>query len=164
MEAFYTKPSPFKGIYRIAELNRLQQNYPYADLDLHQMVVAEAANATSSAMVVVGFADVDCRPCKTKPILPRPYISDLAVSNQYRRQGIAKSLVQYCESFIQDVSNRDDVFIRVETNNTPAINMYNNMNYDTIRDEYCKISKSQLYVLYKNFTATAAPTNVDESV
>ena len=182
MDAFYTKPSPFKSLHRIAELNRLQQNYPYKDLDLHQMVIAEAigdyanelmndeveregegeSNSKSKSLipipesssnnVIVGFVDVDCRPCKTKPILPRPYISDLSVLTKCRRQGIAKSLVEYCERFIQETSLRNDVYIRVETDNEAAINMYvNNMDYQTISDEYCKISKATLYVLYKKF-------------
>ena len=56
-----------KGLFKIAELNRLQNNYPYVDLDLHQMIVATITN-TAQETVVVGFCDVDARPCKTKQI------------------------------------------------------------------------------------------------
>ena len=60
VQAFYDKPNEmWKHMYRLAELNRLQQNFPYADQDRHRMLVA-----LSSSSEVVGFADIDNRPDK----------------------------------------------------------------------------------------------------
>ena len=122
MNSFYEKGIGMKGLFKIAELNRLQNNYPYVDLDLHQMIVATTTN-TAQETVVVGFCDVDARPCKTKQILPRPYLSDLAVDPNYRRRGIAKALVLHCEEFVQSIP-RSDLWIRVQESNEAAISMY----------------------------------------
>jgi ribosomal protein S18 acetylase RimI-like enzyme len=126
IDSFYTSQTSWKKLFRLAELNRLQQNYPYTDTDLHQMLVAVIDNQK-----VVGFCDVDARPCKTHPPLPRPYLSDLAVDPKYRRRGIAKSLVQRGESFLQKVP-REELFIRVEETNQAAISMYTGLGYETV--------------------------------
>jgi ribosomal protein S18 acetylase RimI-like enzyme len=126
IDSFYTSQTSWKKLFRLAELNRLQQNYPYTDTDLHQMLVAVIDNQQ-----VVGFCDVDARPCKTYPPLPRPYLSDLAVDPKYRRRGIAKSLVQRGESFLQKVP-REELFIRVEETNQAAISMYTGLGYETV--------------------------------
>jgi ribosomal protein S18 acetylase RimI-like enzyme len=107
----------FKRLYVLAELNRLQNNFPHFDTDVHQMFVATTISCNNekdgdddATSVVVGFCDVDCRPCpdNLKQKLPRPYLSDVLVDPQYRRQGIAKALVMKSEHFVvQDGLNGD---------------------------------------------------------
>lgn len=126
IDSFYTSQTSWRKLNRLAELNRLQQNFPYTDTDLHQMLVAVIDNQK-----VVGFCDVDARPCKTHPPLPRPYLSDLAVQPEYRRRGIAKSLVQRGEYFLQNVPHQE-LFIRVEETNQAAITMYTGLGYETV--------------------------------
>jgi ribosomal protein S18 acetylase RimI-like enzyme len=94
VQSFYNnqKQDVFKHMYRLAELNRLQQNFPYADQGRHRMLVA-VSKATSE---IVGFCDVDNRP--STPNIhykhnPRPILSDLMVSPEFRRKGIARQLV-----------------------------------------------------------------------
>eukprot|EP00980_Cylindrotheca_fusiformis_P012111 scaffold2927_cov143-Cylindrotheca_fusiformis.AAC.1 len=110
LHSFYDKKihnGPWKRVYKLAELNRIQQNFPYQETDLHQMLVA----IDDESARVVGFADIDARPCRTKIRLPRPYLSDLCVDADFRRRGIANRLVQACERFVQSIP-RSDLWIR----------------------------------------------------
>ena len=57
--SFYDKPhAVFGHMFRLAELNRLQENFPYVDQKRHRMLVA-VSKATND---IVGFVDVDARP------------------------------------------------------------------------------------------------------
>ncbi len=132
VDSFYDAKTAiiWRRLYQLAELNRLQQNFPYpttttasgggGEGDDHRMYVAEAAShgdgvgdegqpgsgsrtstaAPSPGPMVVGFCDVDCRPCKTSVVLPRPYLSDVAVHPEFRRRGIARALVKAAEDFV----------------------------------------------------------------
>lgn len=129
LASFYqTSTSPFKNLYRLGELNRLQQNFPYNDLDRHIMLVATLTDSNE----VVAFCDVDARPA-TRPIdPPRPYLSDLAVRPDCRRRGIAKKMVQECERTARQDMNRNELYIRVEEKNTAAVSMYDGLGYEPL--------------------------------
>jgi ribosomal protein S18 acetylase RimI-like enzyme len=137
MDSFYSPKTSWRGLYRVAELNRVQQNFPYVNTDLHQMLVAVATDTQGVLPPkIVGFCDVDCRPCKTIPRLPRPYLSDLTVALDFRRRGIARSMVEYCETFVREcTAAANELYIRVEATNEPAVSMYRGMGYATIRQE-----------------------------
>lgn len=130
LESFYTsndKRSPWRHLFRMAELNRLQQNFPYGD-DQHFMLIA-ISKVEDNLRVVAGFCDVDMRPpSKIFPSPPRPYLSDLAVRESFRQQGIAKALIEACENIVLRQQWRD-LYIRVEQKNDVAIQMYNNLQY-----------------------------------
>ena len=134
MKSFYDSKTGLRGLFQIAELNRLQNNFPYAEQDIHQMVVAISTSPNTGEEKVVGFVDIDARPCRTKQILPRPYLSDLAVDPHYRRQGIARALVEYCEHFIQNIP-KEELWIRVQESNVAAISMYEKLDYDIVTRE-----------------------------
>jgi ribosomal protein S18 acetylase RimI-like enzyme len=150
------------------ELNRLQQNYPYMNKDIHRMLIIEATTKTKtnhddksqsskskSKSEIVGFCDIDCRPyvivnneslskSKSKLKVPRPYISDLIIDINHRRKGLAKKLIIESEQFVIHLNNTiynnniknknkqyiqqqlllNDIWIRVEENNIPAIELY----------------------------------------
>jgi ribosomal protein S18 acetylase RimI-like enzyme len=145
VEAFYKEKPAWAKLYQLAELNRLQQNFPYVETDLHCMLVAILDNE------VVGFVDIDARPCKTKPPLPRPYLSDLAVHPDHRRKGIAKALIQRGECFLEE-NSRNELFIRVEESNEAAISMYKRLDYEIQSSEVDKDGRS-LLTLYKKLTS-----------
>jgi ribosomal protein S18 acetylase RimI-like enzyme len=120
LSSFYsnTTKSPWRQLYRMGELNRIQQGFPYGDDRAHhRMLVAIILrpddNATSSVHQleeeemekerIVGFVDVDTRiPNRdtTYTYNPRPYLSDLCIHPDFRRRGIAKELVRACEQFV----------------------------------------------------------------
>lgn len=133
MAGFYSKDrqrSPFSGMVRLAELNRLQQNFPYADPN-HFMYVA--TTRTNGDLSIVAFCDVDGRPATRRFDAPRPYLSDLVVHPHYRRRGIAKRLVEFIETrIVQGEMESPFLYIRVERDNDAARIMYQNMDYRPI--------------------------------
>jgi ribosomal protein S18 acetylase RimI-like enzyme len=152
LDSFYVGKTTFRGLLRLAELNRLQQNFPHFQKEQHQMYVAVVNNVTANNInatppttttsgareTIVGFVDIDMRPCKPEIKLPRPYLSDLCVHPNYRRQGIAQGLVMHCQDFViqrnNNNSNEEDgkrLYIRVEEDNTAAVRMYHKLGYKT---------------------------------
>lgn len=132
MSSFYSKtPSPWRQLYRIGELNRLQQSFPYGEPD-HRMLVAVNKLSPSSTDTIIGFCDIDDR-IPNRPTSysfnPRPYLSDLCVHPSFRRKGIARSMISACENFCMQELGKKKLFIRVERNNTNAILMYEQLGY-----------------------------------
>jgi ribosomal protein S18 acetylase RimI-like enzyme len=132
----------------MAELNRLQSNFPYGD-DKHFMYVAYANKNGGSAdsngrnsdeSAIVGFCDIDARPLKSTwqqqsaTYNPRPYLSDLAVDIRFRRRGIARALIHACEEKAFRLGF-DYLYLRVKFDNEPAILMYAEMGYDIMMDD-----------------------------
>ena len=134
IRSFYANvTSPWNHMYRMAELNRLQQGFPYADKELHRMLVAVSIIDDT----VIGFCDIDAR-VPNRPTgykyNPRPYLSDICVDPDWRRRGIARSLIEACESFCSESLDREEVFIRVEKENHAALHMYRSMEYYRVKN------------------------------
>lgn len=141
MNSFYTGEnarSPWRQMFRLGELNRLQQNFPYND-DKHFMLVAIYRYTEQ----IIAFVDIDARPPRRQEDPPRPYLSDLAVDPRWRRNGIARSLIQNCERLAQQMGT-NEIFIRVEQNNTPAISMYEGLNYEAQAHEYFGVADTTI--------------------
>ena len=134
VESFYDKRKVnlvARKLYQLAEMNRLQQNFPYPESrSVHRMLVIEASpQEGDDEPTIVGFCDVDARPCATKLKLPRPYLSDLAVDPIHRRKGLAKMIVEASEEFVQsdkvgDGAPFDELWIRVAADNEAALALY----------------------------------------
>ena len=160
MDSFYEDKTAWRRLTQIAELNRLQQNFPYVDVDLHQMLVATTTTTNGEKDTVIAFVDVDARPCKTEIRLPRPYLSDLAVHPDYRRKGTARALVQACEDFVRNIPpdatakeiSSTELWIRVEESNEAAISMYvNHLGYEPKGNVETTRDKKRVMTLYKSF-------------
>jgi ribosomal protein S18 acetylase RimI-like enzyme len=117
-------------MFRLGELNRLQQNFPYND-EKHSMFVASCR----SSQKIVAFVDIDARPGKRLQDPPRPYLSDLSVDPDWRRNGIASHLIEECERLAVRMG-KNELYIRVERNNTPAIYMYQGLGYEAQPHHY----------------------------
>jgi ribosomal protein S18 acetylase RimI-like enzyme len=134
ISAFYPNyKNPFKHMVRMAELSRLQQGFSY-DKSQHVMYVATESveeNNSNNNNMIVGFCDIDLRP-PNQPMPfsynPRPYLSDLCVHSEYRRRGIGRELILRCEEFCVK-AGKDRVYVRVEGNNTAAMDLYNRLGY-----------------------------------
>mmetsp|Transcript_17970 Transcript_17970/g.27357 ORF Transcript_17970/g.27357 Transcript_17970/m.27357 type:complete len:263 (+) Transcript_17970:128-916(+) len=123
----------------LLELDRLQNNFPYpGDENRHLYLVCEAKKDKK----VVAFCDIDARiPAKKKenPFLPfasivnrpHPYFSDLTVDPNYRRKGIASSLVEEGERLAKEM-NCQEMYLGVASTNTVALDLYSNMGYEII--------------------------------
>jgi ribosomal protein S18 acetylase RimI-like enzyme len=147
----YTSLSPWRQMSKLAELNRIQQGFPYGDdQSLHQMMIAVAGSDSRdirrSAETICGFVDIDAR-IPNKPTSysfnPRPYLSDLCIHPDFRRRGIATVLIQACEEFCVHLprhrwsdqssdSELPELYIRVEATNAAAITMYEKLGYKAV--------------------------------
>lgn len=141
MASFYEQTTgAWKHIYRLAEVNRIQQNFPHQDRQLHRMLVATVSVAVSAGSDpvkerIVGFCDIDARPANQKTSYtynPRPYLSDLCIHPEYRRYGIGRAMVHTCEQFCRHNLEKQELFIRVEKTNEVALSMYDLLGYRLI--------------------------------
>jgi ribosomal protein S18 acetylase RimI-like enzyme len=171
MDSFYDYTDPgsvWKQLTKLAELNRIQQNFPYgADRVHHRMMVVTVTNQDTSdiATTICGFVDIDTRtpnrPTSYK-FNPRPYLSDLCIHPNYRRYGLASLLIQSCEDYCRShhsSKQRNDsllnnhhlgpeIYIRVETKNTIAIQMYEKLGYATLSG-HADSNNKNILILYK---------------
>jgi ribosomal protein S18 acetylase RimI-like enzyme len=179
LSSFYDKSikSPWRQLYRMGELNRIQQGFAYpAQRDKHRMLVAVAVAVAeepqgpdvdgASASInggghIIGFCDVDGRP-PNRPTgfasNPRPYLSDLCTDPAFRRRGVAKGLVEACETYCRNQLNEQFVYIRVESHNKAAIRLYEGMGYRTVDDEADADPAATFAVLGRNDQATSSDT------
>jgi ribosomal protein S18 acetylase RimI-like enzyme len=152
MSSYYAKmKNPWLQMYRLGELNRLQQNFPRMDhVNLHCMFVAiatatnhktnadgnDSQSTTNSS--IIGFCDVDGR-TPNRPTgyayNPRPYASDICVDPAFRRRGIGQQLVRACEDFARNVLCESQVYLRVEQKNKAAIQLYTGLGYKQIAED-----------------------------
>ena len=136
MSSFYVNSTnPWKQMYRIAELSRIQQGFPHEDKEIHRNIVAVVV--VDGKEQVIGFCDLDNRlPNRNTGYScnPRPYVSDLCISPQWRRKGIAKAIIQESEKYSREVLRKEEIYIRVESNNQKALNLYESLGYRQIHN------------------------------
>ena len=149
MSSFYVNSTnPWKQMFRIAELNRIQQGFPHEDKEIHRNIVAVAV--VDGKEHVIGFCDLDNRlPNRNTGYScnPRPYVSDLCISPQWRRKGIAKAIIQESEKYSREVLHKEDIYIRVESTNQQALNLYESLGYRQIHNP--DSPKKQIFLLRK---------------
>lgn len=150
VSSFYSGNSikpPWLQLSRLAELNRIQQSFSY-DKSQHRMILA--TNPINDS--IVGFVDVDKRP-PNRPTSysynPRPYLSDLCVDPECRRQGIARLLVEAAQDFCEG----EELYIRVEANNEAAVNLYLGMGYANMSNPDC--DDGSMVILHRSLNSTA---------
>jgi ribosomal protein S18 acetylase RimI-like enzyme len=83
---------------------------------------------------VVGYLHFNYREEREHPIIvPRSYITvlSLIVKEQFRQQGIGKSLMQRVHEWVKE-HNVDDIELQVYEFNTPAMGFYEKLGYETI--------------------------------
>jgi ribosomal protein S18 acetylase RimI-like enzyme len=185
LSSFYDKSikSPWRQLYRMGELNRIQQGFAYpAQRDKHRMLVAVAVveaepragvdeasasingggSAGGGSGHIIGFCDVDGRP-PNRPTgfasNPRPYLSDLCTDPSFRRRGVAKALVEACETYCRNQLNEQLVYIRVESHNEAAILLYEGMGYRTVDDELEADPTATFAVLGRNDQQASASSD-----
>jgi N-acetylglutamate synthase-like GNAT family acetyltransferase len=76
----------------------------------------------------------------TGPVLTKaPLMSNLAVSRNYRRRGLAEDLVKSVEQLVQEEWGYDECFLYVEERNQGAVKLYQKLGYRKLwRDPYAE--------------------------
>jgi len=64
-----------------------------------------------------------------------PIMSNLAISRDYRRKGLAEDLVKSAELIARKEWGYDDCYLYVEKRNVPAIKLYTKLGYKTIWED-----------------------------
>ena len=59
----------------------------------------------------------------------RPYLSNLGVSEEYRGRRIGKALVRCVENIAKTAWGYDTIYLHVDLDNMPALNLYRNEGY-----------------------------------
>jgi len=165
VDAFYDSNILLRPLYLLKELDRLQSNFAYPGDPNHFMYVA----VSTSSNEIIAFVDIDGRRLpssylveeENNPNPPRPYLSDLTVSTKWRRQGIASDLIKKCESISQNMWNSKYMYLRVESKNEAAINMYTKtLGYSRKPHLYFGV-KDTTMLLYRDLTLPRS--NEDDS-
>ncbi|GKY99011.1 hypothetical protein MPSEU_000856800 [Mayamaea pseudoterrestris] len=74
-------------------------------------------------------------PSKTKA----PLMSNLAVSRQFRRRGLAEEMVNAVERLVRDEWNHDECYLYVEERNRGAVKLYQKLGYRKVwKDPYAE--------------------------
>ncbi len=89
--------------------------------------------AITTDNTVVGTAEVALR--SPFPLFPqRAYVSNLAVSDAHRRRGVARQLLQSCETLAQSWGYRT-IYLHVANDNVPAQQLYEKLGYHAAPSE-----------------------------
>lgn len=75
--------------------------------------------------------DIICGYCGVNTILDEGYITNVAVLENYRKQGIGRMLVNALVDFAKDKSLAF-LTLEVRKSNTPAINLYSKNGFETV--------------------------------
>jgi ribosomal protein S18 acetylase RimI-like enzyme len=111
---------------------------------------------------VVGCAGIEVTPIpgqgslKAPPTLTAPLMSNLAVSRNYRRMGIAELLVAEVERVARYEWGYEDCYLYVEERNTAAVKLYEKLGY---RKEWID-SDAKTLLPTENGSVTNVPTKI----
>lgn len=123
-----------------------------ANSSLYRCLVATIINEQAQS-AIAGTVEISLKNSLWSAEPQYPYISNLAVKNFYRRQGIAKQLLAQCEQ-IAISWGYDTIQLHVLSHNYSAKQLYLNSGYQIIRKEiywegFLKLNASRL-LLSKN--------------
>ena len=141
-----------------ATLTSSFQTYRFANGDNIRFRMLVALIATSSKEegddgeeVIIGFCQVDdCMPKGEMNPDPRPYLSNLAIDSQYRRQGYGKKLLEKCESIVRDEWNQEYLYLRTEESNVISRSMYSSCGYQVQSSKFDNAKKETTFLYRKS--------------
>ncbi len=85
----------------------------------------------NSVVFVAVNNDITCGYCGVNTILDEGYITNVAVLENYRKQGMGRMLVNALVDFAKDKSLAF-LTLEVRKSNTPAINLYSKNGFETV--------------------------------
>ena len=139
-------PMTLDHIPQVAALERKCFSAPWSERMLREHLDNECA-ATLVAMgedgTVLGYAGI-------LVVLDEGYITNIAVESAYRRQGIARELLQVFERFARG-NNLAFLTLEVRASNAPAIALYTKLGFAQVgrRPNYYRNPKEDALILRK---------------
>ncbi len=116
------------GIYEDLRTRFRSQSPYYCCL----VAMVSSGTSTESQDLIVGTVEVTLRPSLYSPSV---YLSNLAVSHDYRRQGVAKHLLQKCEQIALEWGYQS-LSLHVLEDNYPAKQLYFSHGYQLQNTEF----------------------------
>ncbi|MBD2020332.1 GNAT family N-acetyltransferase [Leptolyngbya sp. FACHB-36] len=105
----------------------------------HQIILVAIAESNRDARQsqIVGTVEIDLLPVPVLPFLEShsPYVSNLAVKREYRRQGIAQRLLAACEQIAIE-QGFQNLYLHVQDKNDVAKQLYTKVGYSTHKPTY----------------------------
>lgn len=146
----FTTPFEWLNIYLSLQDNVLETNNQYYMLVAIQRHPSQLKEKES----VIGICEVDDRKTVNLDPAPRPYICNLAIGTERRRQGIGKAFISICEHKAQHEWQKDFLYLRVRRKNNVALDMYYGLGYvlEDTEQPNDKISGEDIVLLKKTFT------------
>ena len=151
-DAFFKDKTNF-FTYRVEQfqtfssLSSTFQTFRYAERSgaRHRMLVVVPEDDEDQ---VIGFCEVDdCIPKGEIRPAPRPYLSNLAIVDEFRRQGLARMLLNRCESIAREEWGQSQLYLRTEEENNAATGMYESCGY-ALESDYVN-SKGETVFLFR---------------
>ncbi|CAM9770088.1 unnamed protein product [Choristocarpus tenellus] len=124
----FRKRSLWFPVQCLMKLDNLQQRFHTLKMNdpRHEMLVAVRGGS------ILGFADIDGsdgeQSGRRPGDPPRPFLSDLAVSTEQRRQGVGTAIVRACEDLCVQWGF-DRVYLKADATDIPAMRFYESLNF-----------------------------------
>lgn len=94
-----------------------------------EMLLCEDSRGELMGVAAVEVEKIPSSGLNSRSSQRAPLMSNVAVSNKFRRRGIAEVMVKDIESMVRLQWGYDDVYLYVEQRNKPAIRLYQKLGY-----------------------------------
>ena len=119
----------------------------------HRMlVIVSTDGGDEESPGVVGFCEVDdvIPKGEIKPS-PRPYLSNLAIADEFQRRGLARMLLEQGESIVRDEWGQSQLHLNTEEDNAAASAMYESCGYSLV-SKYKNMQGETVLLFCKSLT------------
>ena len=156
-DGFYSETHTFSRWWeKIQTQMSLESNLPNPiSHPQHEMWVA-CQNPTGQ---VIAFCEVDNRPptttsmsTQTDDLIVRPYMCNLAVHEDWRKQGLAQQMIRQCEASVELWQDQYVLYLKVKEHNIPAINLYTKLGYEVFATQLDSKTQETLLVMKRDWT------------
>jgi ribosomal protein S18 acetylase RimI-like enzyme len=144
----------FKPLFRLGIAEDLRHRLKTPPLNQQVCLVAQLNNFSES--LIVGTVEVGLR----SGVIPAsngkyPYIANLAVSKEFRRQGIGRRMLLRCEQLVREWGFKD-VYLHVMADNESACKLYSKLGFKIINTDFRYnwffIRKPNRFLLHKDLS------------
>lgn len=134
-------------IETLAELERICFSDPWSENSLREMLTSETARFFVAVVddEIVGYMG-------THIVCESAFVDNIAVFPQYRRQGVAKALLNHVFTMVQ-ANGVDFISLEVRPSNTSAVALYESLGFESMgeRPNYYRNPTENALIMTKVF-------------